>query len=258
MRSAAVGHQCPDCVAEGSKTARPLKAVYGGKARRAPYVTWTLITVNVAMLVATTSGSGLLSGSPGNSLFRKLALEPCPSYPGGPCLGGVATGDYYRLLTSMFLHFGIIHLALNMYCLYLIGPALEQAFGQARFLATYLLAGLGGSVLSYALGPHNELAAGASGAVFGLFGAYYVLGRRRNLDVSSITATIGLNLFFSFAVSGIDWRGHVGGLVTGAALAYVITYSPDTKQRTLYQVAGLVGIAVLLVAGAAARTAQLT
>jgi membrane associated rhomboid family serine protease len=258
MRSAAVGHQCPDCVAEGSKAMRPIKAAYGGRARRAPYVTWALIAINVVMLVATTSGSGLLSGSPGNALFRKLALEPCYGPPGGPCYEGVATGDYYRLLTSMFLHFGIIHLGLNMYCLYLIGPALEQAFGQVRYLATYLLAGLGGAVLSYALGPQNEIAAGASGAVFGLFGAFYVMARKRNLDVSSITATIGLNLFLSFAVSGIDWRGHVGGLVTGAALAWVIVASPDTKQRSAYQAAGMVLVGLLLVAGAAARTAQLT
>jgi len=260
MRSAAVGHQCPDCVKQGSAAVRPVKAAYGGRARQAPYVTWALIAINVVMLVLTTSGSGLLNGSPGNSLFRKLALVPCEpqSVFGGPCVAGVAHGDYYRLFTAMFLHFGVIHLALNMYCLYLIGPALEQAFGQVRYLTTYLVSGLGGSVLSYALGPQNELAAGASGAVFGLFGAFYVLGRRRNLDVSSITATIGLNLFLSFAISGIDWRGHVGGLVTGAALAWVIVYSPDTKQRPAYQAGGVVVVAVLLVAGVAARTAALT
>jgi membrane associated rhomboid family serine protease len=259
MRSAAVGHQCPDCVAEGNKAMRPIKAAYGGRARRAPYVTWALIAINVVMLVLTTSGSGLHSGSPGNALFRKLALVPCDQvFLNGPCVGGVADGQYYRLFTSMFLHFGVIHLGLNMYCLYLLGPALEQAFGQVRYLATYLLAGLGGAVLSYALGPQNEIAAGASGAVFGLFGAFYVMARKRNLDVSSITATIGLNLFLSFAVSGIDWRGHVGGLVTGAALAWVIVASPDTKQRSAYQAAGMVLVGLLLVAGAAARTAQLT
>src|SRR5205823_5181180 len=137
---------------------------------------------------------------------------------------GVADGQYYRLFTSMFLHFGVIHLALNMYALYLVGPALEQAFGQVRYATTYLLAGLGGSALSYALGPQTEIAAGASGAVFGLFGAFYVLGRRRNLDVSQLTAMIGLNLVLGFVVSGIDWRGHVGGLIVGAALAYGIVY----------------------------------
>ena len=263
MRSAAVGHQCPDCVKQGNAGMRPIKAAYGGRARRAPYVTWTLIGINVLMLVATTSGGGILGGDTENALFRKLALIPrgfaYTDADGLPHVQhGVADGEYYRLLTSTFLHFGVIHLALNMYCLYLLGPQLEQAFGQVRFATTYLVSGLGGAALSYGLGSQYEIAAGASGAVFGLFGAFYVLGRRRNIDVSAITSTIMLNLVFSFVVPSIDWRGHVGGLVTGAALAWVIVYSPETRQRSLYQGAGVLAVAVLIVAGVAARTAQLT
>lgn len=263
MRQAAVGFQCPDCVKQGSQGQRPLRAAYGGRARTTPYVTYTLIAVNVLMLVATTTGSGLLSGDTTNALFRKLALVPATTRFGNPdgsitTVTGVASGEYYRLLTSMFLHFGFIHLALNMYGLFLLGPQLEQAFGQVRYLATYLLSGLGGAALSYALGPQYEVAAGASGAVFGLFGAFYVLARKRNLDVSAITTIIALNLVLSFTVSGIDWRGHVGGLVTGAALAAVIVYAPDTKQRSAYQAAGMVLVALLVVGVVATRTAQLT
>ncbi|MCU1602338.1 MAG: Rhomboid family protein [Frankiales bacterium] len=259
MKPASVGFQCPDCVKAGSKSLRPVKAAYGGRVRQVPYVTYGLIAINVIMLVVTTrAGGSLLGGTPVSDLFAKLALRPCPSVPGGSCQGGVAQGDYYRLLTSMFLHFGIIHLALNMYSLYLLGPTLEQAFGQVRFGATYLLAGLGGAALSYALGDVNELGAGASGAVFGLFGAFYVLGRKRRLDVSSITVTIAINLYFSFQFSGyIDWRAHVGGLLTGAAVGWVVVYSPDTRQRTAYQAGGMLLAAAVVVAVVAARTAQL-
>jgi membrane associated rhomboid family serine protease len=259
MRQAAVGFQCPDCVREGSKSVRPTKAAYGGRTRRAPYVTYALIAVNVLMLVVQSSGGGnLLDGNPGGRVFQDLGLNPCTQvFVNGPCVGGVADGEYYRLFTAMFLHFGPIHLLLNMYSLWLLGPLLEQAFGQVRYAATYLLSGLGGSALSYALGPQNELAAGASGAVFGLFAAFYVLGRRRNLDVTAITATIGLNLVLSFTLSGIDWRGHVGGLLAGAALAWVIVYAPDRKERAAYQAAGVVVVAVLIVATVAVRTAQL-
>lgn len=263
MRSAAVGHQCPDCVKEGSKSARPIKAAYGGRARSAPYVTRTLLGVNVLMLLLTTSGAGLVQGNTDNALFRRLALIPTAigfrdADGGVDVVNGVAQGEYYRLLTSTFLHFGVLHLALNMYCLYLLGPQLEQAFGQLRYAATYLLSGLGGAALSYGLGNPSEVAAGASGAVFGLFGAFYVVSRRRNLDVSAITGTIVMNLVFSFVVPSVDWRGHIGGLITGAALAWVLVYSPDTKQRDLYQAAGVLVVALLIVAGVAARTAQLT
>jgi membrane associated rhomboid family serine protease len=260
MREASVGFQCPDCVKQGGKSVRPVKAAYGGRARAVPYVTYTLIAVNVIMLVLQTAGGGnLLNGNPGGTVFQHLGLNPCTqAVVNGPCVGGVAHGEYYRLFTAMFLHFGPIHLALNMYGLYLLGPALEQAFGQVRFAATYLLSGLGGSALSYLLGPQNELAAGASGAVFGIFGAWYVLGRHRNLDVSPITTTILLNLVLSFSLSGIDWRGHVGGLVAGAALSWVIVYAPANKHRSLYQLAGIVAVAVVVVGMVAVRTSQLS
>jgi membrane associated rhomboid family serine protease len=263
MREAAVGFQCPDCVKQGSKSLRPIKAAYGGRARTVPYVTYTLIAINVIMLVATTTGSGVLSGDTSNALFRKLALVP-HGYRFADSDGtlvtqhGVADGQYYRLLTSTFLHFGVIHLALNMYGLFLLGPLLEQAFGQLRFATTYLLSGVAGAALSYALGPQFEIAAGASGAVFGLFGAFYVLGRKRQLDVTPITTTIALNLVLSFSLSGIDWRGHVGGLVAGAALAWVIVHAPDTARRSAYQAAGAVIVAVVIVTLVLARTAQLS
>ena len=263
MRSASVGFQCVECVKQGAATIRQPKAAYGGKARATPEVTYALLGLNVLMLLLTQGFRlGLFGGGSPSELFQKLALRPCVALlPGSTCatgFGGVADGDYYRLLTSTFLHFGLLHIALNMYCLFLLGPALEQALGRLRFGVLYLLSGLAGSALSYALGPANEMAAGASGAVFGLFAAYYVLERRRGNDATQITATIAINLFFSFSVPGIDWRGHVGGLIGGALVTAALVYPPLGRQRALLQALGCVGTAVLIGAVVVARTAQLT
>lgn len=263
MRSAAVGFQCVECVKQGQSTVRSPKAAYGGKARQNPEVTWALLALNGFFFLLTIgSGAALGFGGQVSELFQKLALRPCVvAFTDGTCvggLGGVGDGQYYRLLTAMFLHFGVIHLALNMYGLYLLGPELERALGRLRFAALYLLSGLAGSALSYALGPQNELAAGASGAVFGLFAGFFVLSRRRGTDVSQISVIIALNLVFTFSISGIDWRGHVGGLVGGALVTAALVYAPEGKQRRLVQGLGCLAVAAVIVALVAARTAQLS
>lgn len=265
MRPASVGFQCPSCVKEGAATVRRAQAVYGGKAPSRPDATTAIIGLNVVVFVLTTlSGTGFLLGGHTSTLFNKLALIPAtvhlPEYVFPASYGdGVAQGGYYRLLTSMFLHFGIVHIALNMYCLYLLGPALELALGRLRFVGLYLLSGLSGSALSYALGSPSEQAAGASGAVFGLFAAFFVLQRKRGGDVSSIGTTIVINLVISFgAASYIDWRGHVGGLVGGGLVALALVHAPAGPRRSLYQAAGALGVAVVVAVVVAARTAALT
>ncbi|MCU1594727.1 MAG: protease [Frankiales bacterium] len=264
MRPASVGFQCPSCVKEGAATVRQAKAAYGGRAVGAPVVTFALIGLNVLMFLLTTgTGTGLVFGGNPSSLFRHLALVPTSSQQGvdfSAFFGhGVAQGSYYRLLTSNFLHYGIVHIALNMYCLFLLGPALEVAFGRLRYTALYVASGLSGSVLSYALGPANEQAAGASGAVFGLFAAFFVLQRRRGGDVTQIATTIGINLFISFAASSyIDWRGHVGGLLGGGIVAAAYVYAPAGKQRSLLQAGGVVLVLLVVALGVAARTSALT
>ncbi|MCW2500449.1 MAG: Conserved rane protein of unknown function [Frankiales bacterium] len=266
MRSASVGFQCPSCVKEGSATIRQPKAAFGGRAVGTPVVTFTLIGLNVLLfLVTTATGTGLAFGGNPSPLFEKLALAPTmhPLFAHGeftgPFADGVAQGEYWRLLTSTFLHFGVVHIALNMFCLYLLGPTLEQSFGRLRFAALYLLSGQSGAALSYALGPANQQAAGASGAVFGLFAAFYVLQRRRGGDVSQIATTIGINLAISFVASSyIDWRGHVGGLIGGALFAVALVYAPAGERRWLYQVVGGLGLVLLVVGLVAARTTQLT
>jgi membrane associated rhomboid family serine protease len=262
MRSAAVGFQCVECVKQGAATIRKPKAAYGGRARVNPEVTYALIGLNVLMFVLTQGFRlGPFGGGAPSELFEKLADTPCQAvFLNGQCFAGdgVAGGAYYRLLSSMFLHFGLVHLFLNMYCLYLVGPHLERALGRLRFAALYLLGGLSGSALSYALGQKSQLAAGASGAVFGLFAAFYVLERKRGYDVSQITATIALNLVFSFSVRGIDWHAHVGGLIGGALVTAALVYAPEGRQRWVVQVIGCVCVAVVVVAVVVARTAQLT
>jgi membrane associated rhomboid family serine protease len=161
----------------------------------------------------------------------------------------VAHGDYYRLVTSAFLHYGAMHILLNMWALYVVGPPLELWLGRLRFGALYALSALGGSVLVYLLSPLNATTAGASGAIFGLFGATFVMAKRLNLDVRWVTAIIAINLVFTLVVplvssQQISWQGHVGGLVTGALIAAAYTYGP-TERRNLVQSAATIGTLVL-------------
>lgn len=243
MHSASVGHQCADCVGAAAQTVRPVTTTFGARQQRSgtPVVTYVLIGINLAMFVLQTASTGL---------ERALALWP----------PAVADGDLYRLLTSAFLHFGMAHIAFNMLALYFVGPALEQALGRLRFSALYLLSALGGSVLVYVL-TLNALTAGASGAIFGLFGATFVVGRKLNMDVRGVVAIIGLNLVFTFIYplftsQNISWQGHIGGLVTGAAVAAIYAYAPS-KQRNLVQGGATVAILVLFVALIWWRTADL-
>ncbi|MET7459117.1 rhomboid family intramembrane serine protease [Nonomuraea sp. NPDC005501] len=236
MRDAAVGFQCPECVAEGSKGMRQARSTFGGAVVRTPYVTWALLAINVVVFG--------IQQLPNDPLSLRFAM-----WPNGVAQGG----EYYRLLTGAFLHRDILHILFNGWALYVIGPYLERAFGHIRYLAVYLLSALGGSVLSYWLDPLNTATIGASGAVFGLFGAVFVVGRRLNLDVRGIALIIGLNLVFTFVVSGISWTGHIGGLITGSVLAAAMAYAPRSN-RALWQALALAGALVVLVALVVVRT----
>jgi membrane associated rhomboid family serine protease len=148
----------------------------------------------------------------------------------------------------MFLHFGFLHIAFNMWALLVIGTPLEQMLGRLRFVVLYFLSGIGGGLLSLAFGPTYETAAGASGAIFGLFGGFYVITRRRGLETGPIVGLIAINLIFSFTFNGIDWRGHVGGLIAGAAVAFIYAAAPAGPRRDQLQAIGCVVVAVVLAA----------
>lgn len=242
MIPASVGFHCPECMTEGRRTVRAARTVYGGRVRPGPpgVVTRILIGINVVVFVITgLSGANVLSGSTGSStVYDHFALIPV----------AVAHGGLYRLLTAAFLHYGILHIAFNMYALYIIGPPLEAALGRLRYVVLYALAGLGGSVLSVAFAPLGEQAAGASGAIFGLFGAFYIVARHRNLSTGGIAAIIAINLVLSFTLSNIDWRGHIGGLVTGAVLGLVLARAPRGPWRDRVQVAGVAVVVLVLAA----------
>jgi membrane associated rhomboid family serine protease len=143
----------------------------------------------------------------------------------------VAGGQEYRLLTSAFMHYGIVHILFNMYALFILGPPLERYFGRLRFGALYFLSALGGSVVVYLFSPLSAATAGASGAIFGLFGATLVAARRLRVDVRSLVVLIVINLVITFTVPGISWQGHVGGLLTGALVAAAYLNAPRARRN---------------------------
>ncbi|WP_171055410.1 MULTISPECIES: rhomboid family intramembrane serine protease [unclassified Nonomuraea] len=228
MRDAAVGFQCPECVAEGNKGIRQARSTFGGGIVRTPIVTYTILVVNVVVFGVQYVAGGAITG--------ELAMWPA----------GVALLDeYHRLITAAFVHSGVFHILFNCWALYVIGPYLERAFGHARFVAIYLISALGGSALGLWVDPINQPTVGASGAIFGLFGAVFVVGRKLSMDVRGIAVLIVINLVITFVFPNISWTGHIGGLITGALLAGALAYAPK-NNRTLWQVLAIGGALILL------------
>jgi membrane associated rhomboid family serine protease len=183
---------------------------------------------------------------------------------GGPP-HGVAAGEWYRLITSAFLapatglgSLGFLDIAFNMWALVFVGPALEGMLGKVRFLAVYLLSAVGGGVMFYFLAAPNAAAVGASGAIFGLFGAWFVAARRLRLDTRGIAMLIAINLALSFFFHNtIAWQDHIGGLLTGALLTAAYVYAPR-KNRIAVQVLATVAVVAAIVIAVAIRNGQLT
>ena len=223
MRAAAVGHQCVECVQEGARSIRQPGTQFGGRERSGtPVITYALIAINVLTFALQMSIRGLQS---------QLVLWP----------PAVADGQLYRLVTSAFVHYGAAHRPPNMWALYVVGPPLEMLLGRLRFGALYALSLLGGSALVYLI-TLNTATAGASGAVFGLFGAIFVVAKRLNLDLRWLVAVIVVNLVFTFVARGISWQGHVGGLVTGALVAAVYVYAPRERRNLIEVVASVLAL----------------
>ncbi len=250
MTAASVGFQCPDCVRAGSRSVRAARTTFGGRvSAKDNAVTLGLIGVNVAvfLLAAATNAAALTSAVP-TTLHDRFSLVGAL----------VAHGEYYRLLTSAFLHYGPLHIAFNMYALWLFGQELERLYGRLRFIGLYLVSALGGSVLAYLIIDPRAGLAGASGAVFGLFGAYFVTARKIGVSTGGILALVGINLVLGFVIPGIGWQAHVGGLITGTAMAAVLAYAPRGPRQWLMQLIGTLVITVLLCLLVLLRTAALT
>jgi len=136
---------------------------------------------------------------------------------------GVSNGQWYRILTVALTHAGWLHLAFNMLALWTIGTPVEQYLGKVRYAVLFISSLVGASLASLYFGPQNIYAVGASGAIYGLFGALFVIGRKSGANYQNISGIILINLLMTFVIPGIDWRAHVGGLITGAFIAYPLT-----------------------------------
>jgi membrane associated rhomboid family serine protease len=233
--TAAVGTQCVDCVREASKQLPSTRTVFGGRSTDGrPVVTYVLIAINVVVFGLQMVQRNFSDYLVYAGLYTSPYLEPEP----------------WRMLTSTFAHSPtfIGHIAFNMYALYICGRVLEPMLGRWRFLALYLASGLGGSVAVLLITDPRVPVLGASGAVFGLFAAMFVLLRARGIQTMQIVVLIAINLAIGFIIPGIAWEAHVGGLVIGAATAAVMAYAPKGRQRALMQWAGTALLVLLLVA----------
>jgi membrane associated rhomboid family serine protease len=236
MVNASVGFQCPECVAAANQDRREWRTTFGGRVSEDPgRVSKIILIACVVMYV------GQLAL--GDDFTARLWLVGLQQDPDGG-IGGVAAGDWYRLLTAAFLHGSLWHIAFNMYALWLFGPMLEGAFGRARFVVLYVLAALGGSAASYAFGSATGPSLGASGAIFGLFGAYLVVSKRLQRDARPLWVLLGINLALGFVLANIDWRAHLGGLAAGAAVAFAFAFAP-AGRRLAIQAAGCVAVLVI-------------
>jgi len=257
MVSASVGFQCPDCVRGGSGTGHRPGASQPRNLAGAPVavsgdphlVTKILVLLNLAVFIAVQVSSTLLG-----EMMLIAAWPPAPWTP----TEGVAEGEWYRLVTAMFTHEEIWHIAFNMLSLWFLGGPLEEALGRIRYLTLYLISGLAGSALAYLLQPEYTASLGASGAIFGLFGATAVLMRRRNLDMRPVIVLLAINLLFTFNPGfNISWQAHIGGLVGGAIVGYALVNAPR-ERRGLVQAGTCALVLAVIVGMTLLRTAQLT
>ena len=258
MRPAAVGFQCPNCVAEGAKDTRAGRTPYGAVRSGNPALTsQVLIGINVAVWVLI-----LVTGWRNSPLIDRLALLPRGglfNVGGGQVaqVTGVADGAPWLLLTSMFAHVDIWHIGFNMLALYALGPQLELAIGRTRFLLLYFVSGLAASATVMWLSAPTSQTLGASGAVFGLMGALLVLAVKVRGDVRTILTWVGINFLVTVVfASFISWQGHLGGFVSGAVIGAIIVYAPR-QQRPLWQFGGIAVVAALVALAVVARIAVL-
>ena len=269
MRDAAVGFHCPDCVAEAARTTRAARTTYGGlRPTNAATTSIVLIGINVTVWLAI-----MLTGGNGSRLLDLLALRPkglCDTgrgmflvdqatctINGATWLPGVADGAWWQLMTSAFTHVQPLHIAFNMFALYVLGPQLELVVGRARFLAVYLISALAGSTLVYWASGEYTPTVGASGAIFGLMGALLVVALKMRANPQGILVWIGINFLITFTASGISWQGHLGGFVGGVVAAAILVYAPRGPRRTSFQVTGLVTLTAVLLVAIVLRTAAL-
>jgi membrane associated rhomboid family serine protease len=253
MHQASVGFHCPDCTRAGAQKVIRGPAAFAFR----PIATQVIIAINIGVFVV----GLLLSGDPaaymrgaGGSFdidWGLIAKGVVLGADGQPQLVGVGAGEWYRMVTSGFLHSGGLHLAMNMWALWILGQMLERAGGRARFALIYGVSLLGGSCAALLLSP-GALTVGASGAIFGLMGAALAAGRARGVPLrdSPLFAFLVLNLVITFAIPGISIGGHLGGLVAGVLagwLLFDLSERPGTSKAVTYGLSAAIGLASLSV-----------
>jgi membrane associated rhomboid family serine protease len=275
MRDAAVGFQCPSCIAEGARTTRSARTPYGGTRSGNPALSsMVLIGMNIAVWLTIVA-----TGWQESRLIDRLALLPvgrCGSdaSPGayynlareqtceratdgdGIWFPGVSDGSYWQLVTSGFAHVEVWHIGFNMVALWFLGPQLEAVLGRTRFLALYFISLLAGSALVYWLADEGSATLGASGAIFGLLGALLIVAYKVGGDVRGLMVWLGLNVAITFLFPNVSWQGHLGGFVGGFLVGAVLVYAPRDR-RTPIQTVGLSAITIAALALIVARTAVL-
>nr|WP_225957613.1 rhomboid family intramembrane serine protease [Amycolatopsis lexingtonensis] len=249
LREAPVGFQCTDCVHSGGRQQRRQhrdyqeagfgqRTVFGARLSQSVLVTQVILAVNVLVFLFTAFQAQSLNDNDFSSLFQYGKLY------GDATLGN---GEWWRVFSSGFLHYGPIHVAVNMFSLWMMGRSLEQVCGRGRYLALYFISMLGASAAVLLFDDPQKSTAGASGALFGLMGAYAVIVLKLRLNPTGLIITLALNAFITFGIPGISIYAHVGGLVTGALVTVALLYAPEANQLR-WQAIGL-AIIVLAIVG---------
>jgi len=246
MRPAPVGYQCPDCARGGrQEIIRPSQNVVAAPGRG--------LTLGMYGLEVAVGGVGSLVGGPSTSVLVRLGASVGYACTPDGDLIGIGAGEQWRLFTAVFLHAGLIHLAMNGYALWAFGNIVEQELGKTRFLVIFFVGGLFASIASFTFGVHNVPGVGASGAIFAIFGAFVGYSwRRRDLAfyagrIRNAVTLIVINAIFSLSVPGIDWRAHLGGFVGGIVMGMA---ADGLRDRRRTAAAFAVSVAGLLTLGA--------
>ncbi|MBL7489896.1 rhomboid family intramembrane serine protease [Frankia sp. AgB1.9] len=246
MRPAAVGFHCPEEAAAARTPASPTQ--FGGRADRDSSGLITKILIGICLVAYVLEG---VPGLTGTSHVNQFTLDYS--------LIGVDIAqkhEYWRLVTAAFLHGSVLHIAFNMYALFLLGTQLEAILGRVRYLALFFACAIGGNTLSYVIHDEKAFSYGASTAIFGFFAAYYLIARRLRVNTNQILIVVGINLLITFSISGIDKWGHIGGLATGVVLGLLYAYVP--ARRVAIQALGTAAVLAILIVAAVLNTQSLT
>ena len=235
---APVGVICPECLGQAqAKAPRVGRQPLGGRGNQTPVVTYSLIAISALLYVAQLI--------PGLDATNYLAYAPLYSFGEYSAVG--APYEPWRMLTSVFAHSTgfVFHIILNMYTLWIFGQMLERMLGKARFLTLYLASGLAGSLGVMFWAPHDTFVVGASGAIFGLMGAFLVIQRKLGGETTQLLVLVGINLVIGFLPGmSISWQAHLGGLLGGALLGFIFVQTRKYTQRKLQL--GLLSLTVLI------------